>query len=131
MATTGAGTPYVEPDDELVTFPATSLALAQRLDSSPGYRAVAVRQAVTADANGNASVSHSLGVSPDWHLFDVSAPDSGNLVAADVKVRATTSTGVTVRVFRADGTPFAGNVTVFGLLGRVSPSVTALPAGAL
>jgi hypothetical protein len=103
-------------------------ALARKLDTLPGVVMVAVRQAVTADANGNASVTHSLGQTPDFYLLDVQAPDTGNLLVSDAKVRATSPTGVTVRVFRPDGTPFAGNVTVFGVLGRVTPTVAALPA---
>jgi hypothetical protein len=127
--TPNAGLPYPTGDDE-PNGAAQIEALARALDALPGVVMDAVRLNVTADANGNASVLHGLGQTPDFYLFDVSAPAAGNLLVSDVKVRAATSTGVTVRVFRPDGTPFAGNVTVFGVLGRVTPTVTALPSPA-
>jgi hypothetical protein len=125
--TPNAGLPYPAPGDA-PDGAAQLEALAERLDALPGVRAVALRMTGTADAGGNVSVPHNLGVSPDVHFLDVMAPASGNLVVAFAKVRAVTALGLTVRVFGPTGAAYAGSVTLFGLLTVAGATVQTLPA---
>lgn len=73
-------------------------------------RSVSANTAVTPDVNGNASITHPLGVLPSSVQLTLDVPAGGSLAAATVGLRASSSTALSVRIFRPDGTPFSGSL---------------------
>jgi hypothetical protein len=106
--------PYVEPSDLLAQFPTTDKAAALVVD---GLRVVrfASYGAKTTDANGVYTQPHGLGANYTavvaWQATTV-AGATGNLVVAAPLFRTVDATNVYFRVFKADGTPYVGSVTL-------------------
>lgn len=132
MATTAAGTPYVEGSDTITSYPTTSLSLANRVDS------------VESTASANYQPKTTPVTSQSGSAYTLALADAGKLllmtasVAASVTIPANSSasfaTGATIGVI-ADGSASltvvgASGVTINSTVGSGSPvSVTAQYAG--
>lgn len=132
MATTAAGTPYVEGSDTITSYPTTSLSLANRVDSVEST-ASATYQPKTTPVTSQSGSAYTLALADAGKLLLMSAS-----VAASVTIPSNSSasfaTGATIGVI-ADGSASltvvgASGVTVVSTVGSGSPvSLTGQYAG--
>ena len=132
MATTAAGTPYVEGSDTITSYPTTSLSLANRVDSIESS-ASTTYQPKTTPVTSQSGSAYTLALADAGKLLLMTAS-----VAASVTIPSNSSasfaTGATIGVI-ADGSASltvvgASGVTINSTVGSGSPvSVTAQYAG--
>jgi hypothetical protein len=132
MATTAAGTPYVEGSDTITSYPTTSLSLANRVDSVEST-ASANYQPKTTPVTSQSGSAYTLALADAGKLLLMSASVSAS-VTIPSNTSASFATGATIGILAAGSASLsviaASGVTINSTVGAGSPvALTALYAG--